>query len=62
MKSIAALATTSLVVRRSERGPFGEVRRRTAQAEPTPMTVIPEGAAQTIVDVVSESTGSARPM
>jgi hypothetical protein len=31
----------------------------TAQAEPTPVivTVIPEGAAQTIVDVVSESTG-----
>lgn len=29
----------------------------TAQAEPAPVIVIPEGAAQTVVDVVSENTG-----
>ena len=28
-----------------------------AHAEPAPVTVIPEGAAQTVVDVVTESTG-----
>ena len=55
---IAGLATTLLVS--VGLGVAGlELAAGTAQAEPAPVTptVIPEGAAQTIVDVVSEQTG-----
>jgi hypothetical protein len=55
---IAALATTLLVSGGLSVAGL-ELVAGTAQAEPTPVTVtvMPEGAAQTIVDVVSESTG-----
>ena len=55
-RRIAALATTLLVSGGLSVAGL-ELAVGTAQAEPTPVTVIPEGAAQTIVDVVSESTG-----
>ena len=54
-RRITALATTLLASGGLAVASLGLVAG-TAQAEPT-VTVIPEGAAQTIVDVVSESTG-----
>jgi hypothetical protein len=54
-RSAARLATTLLVSGGLSMAGFG-LLAGTAQAEPTP-TVIPEGAAQTVVDVVSTNTG-----
>ena len=56
MNSAARLATNLLVSGGLSLAAIGLVVG-TAQAEPAPVTVIPEGAAQTVVDVVAENTG-----
>lgn len=55
-RSAARLATNLLVSGGLSLAAIGLVVG-TAQAEPAPVTVIPEGAAQTVVDVVAENTG-----